>query len=132
MPAEIVFKSSAERKYRRLPREIQGRFASAFKSLAEGPTRPRPGLDVKPLRGVKDTWRLRVGDYRGIYEVEPEKVRFTRFRAPVERLRSLVQHPLRFALGRSSRRGELNPRPAPYQGSGMALLARAELGGFDR
>ena len=79
MPAEIVFKSSAEREFRRLPREIQRRFASAFKSLAEEPTRPRPRLDVKPLRGVKATWRLRVGDYRGIYEVEPGKVRFTRF-----------------------------------------------------
>ena len=79
MPAEIFFKSSAEREFRRLSREIQGRFARAFESLAEDPTRPRPGLDVKPLRGVKDTWRLRVGDYRGIYEVEPGKVRFTRF-----------------------------------------------------
>jgi len=79
VPAEIFFKPSAEREFRRLPRETQRRFARAFESLAEEPTRPRPGLDVKPLRGVKDTWRLRVGDYRGIYEVEPGKVRFTRF-----------------------------------------------------
>jgi len=79
MPAEILFKPSAEREFRRLPRGIQRRFASTFESLAEEPTRPRPGLDVKPLRGVKDTWRLRVGDYRGIYEVEQGKVRFTRF-----------------------------------------------------
>ncbi len=79
MPAEILFKPSAEREFRRLPRELQRRFAEAFESLAEGPTRPRPDLDVKPLRGVKDTWRLRVGDYLGIYEVEPGKIRFTRF-----------------------------------------------------
>jgi len=79
VPAEIFFKPSAEREFRRLPREIQRRFAKAFELLAEGPTRPRPGLDVKPLRGVKDTWRLRVGHYRGIFEVEPGKVRFTRF-----------------------------------------------------
>ncbi|HLB68384.1 MAG TPA: type II toxin-antitoxin system RelE/ParE family toxin [Thermoplasmata archaeon] len=51
----------------------------AFEALAEEPSRAGPGLDVKPLRGVKATWRLRVGDYRGIYEVEPGKVRFTRF-----------------------------------------------------
>lgn len=79
MPAEIFFKPSAEREFRRLPREIQRRFAKAFEALAEEPTRARPGLDVKPLRGVKATWRLRVGDYRGIYEVELGKLRFTRF-----------------------------------------------------
>lgn len=79
MPAEIFFKPSAEREFRRLPREIQRRFAKAFEALAEAPTQARPGLDVKPVRGVKAAWRLRVGDYRGIFEVEPGKVRFTRF-----------------------------------------------------
>jgi addiction module RelE/StbE family toxin len=79
VPAEIFFKASAEREFRRLPREIQRRFARVFELLVEDPTRARPGLDVKRLRGVKGAWRLRVGDYRGIYEVEPGKVRFTRF-----------------------------------------------------
>ena len=79
MRAEIFFKPSAEREFRRLPREIRRRFAKAFEFLAEEPTRPRAGLDIKPLRGVKGTWRLRVGDYRGIYEFEPGKIRFTRF-----------------------------------------------------
>ena len=79
MAAEIFFKPSAEREFRRLSRDIQRRFAEAFELLAEEPTRPRPGLDVRPLRGVRSTWRLRVGDYRGIYEVEPGKIRFTRF-----------------------------------------------------
>ncbi len=79
MPWEIFLKASAEKEFRRLPREVQRRFANAFEALTEEPTRARPGLDVKPLRGVKATWRLRVGDYRGIYEVEPGKVRFTRF-----------------------------------------------------
>ena len=36
-------------------------------------------MDVKPLRGLRGAWRLRIGDYRGIYELEPGKVRFTRF-----------------------------------------------------
>lgn len=79
MPWAIYFKPSAEREFRRLPRDVQRRFSKAFDALAENPIRPRPGLDVKPLRGVKGSWRLRVGDYRGIYEVEPEEVRFTRF-----------------------------------------------------
>jgi len=79
VPAEIFFKASAEREFRRLPREIHRRFAKAFETLAEEPTRARPGLGIKPLRGVRAAWRLRVGDYRGIYEVEADKVRFTRF-----------------------------------------------------
>jgi len=40
--------------------------------------KPRPGLDVKPLRGMKGTWRLRVGSYRGVFEMEAGQVRFTR------------------------------------------------------
>jgi mRNA-degrading endonuclease RelE of RelBE toxin-antitoxin system len=79
VPSEIFFKPSAEREFRRLPKDAQRRFVKALVPLAEDSTRPRPGLDVKPLRGVKDTWRLRVGDYRGIYVVEPGKVTFTRF-----------------------------------------------------
>jgi len=79
VPAEIFFKASAEKEFRRLPREIQRRFAKAFEVLAQEPTRARPGLDIKPLRGVKATWRLRVGDFRGVYEVERDTVRFTRF-----------------------------------------------------
>jgi addiction module RelE/StbE family toxin len=79
VPAEIFFKPSAEREFRRLPREVQRRFAEAFELLAEDPTRARPGLDVRPLRGVKGAWRLRIGDYRGIYEIAPGNVRFTRF-----------------------------------------------------
>lgn len=79
MRTSIYVKPSAEREFRRLPREIQRRFANAFEALAEDPTRARPGLDVKPLRGLRGAWRLRIGDYRGIYELEPGKVRFTRF-----------------------------------------------------
>ena len=79
MPVEIFFKPSAEKEFRRLPREIQKRFSRALGLLAEEPIRARSGLDVKPLRGVKNMWRLRVGDDRGIYEVEPGKVKFTRF-----------------------------------------------------
>ncbi len=79
MPAETFFKPSAEREFRHLPRDVQRRFAQAFELVDEEPTRPRPGLDVRPLRGVKGAWRLRVRDYRGIYGVAPGKVTFTRF-----------------------------------------------------
>lgn len=74
----ILISRSAERELARLPREIQRRFAKALEELAKDP-RPRPGLDVKPLRGMKGAWRLRIGSYRAIYELEEGQVRLTRF-----------------------------------------------------
>ena len=74
----ILISRSAERELARLPWDVQERFAKAFGELEKDP-RPRPGLDVKPLRGMKGAWRLRVGSYRGIYELEEGQVRFTRF-----------------------------------------------------
>ena len=74
----ILISRSAERELSRLPREIQTRFAEAFDELAKDP-RPRAGSDIKPLRGMKGAWRLRVGAYRGIFEIGKDEVRFTRF-----------------------------------------------------
>ena len=74
----ILISRSAERELSRLPREIQRRFAEAIDELAKNP-RPRSGLEIKPLRGMKGAWRLRVGAYRGIFEMGGDEVRFTRF-----------------------------------------------------
>ena len=74
----ILISRSAEHELARLPRDIQERFAKALDELAKDP-RPRPGLDIRPLRGMKGAWRLRVGSYRAIYESEEGQLRFTRF-----------------------------------------------------
>jgi mRNA interferase RelE/StbE len=74
----ILVSRSAERELARLPLEVQRRFARALEELQKDP-RPRPGLDIKPLRGMKGAWRLRVGSYRGIYELGEGQLRFTRF-----------------------------------------------------
>ena len=74
----ILISRSAERELARLPQDVQERFAKALEQLGQDP-RPRPGLDVRPLRGMKGAWRLRIGSYRGIYEKEEGKLRFTRF-----------------------------------------------------
>ena len=74
----ILIGRSAERELARLPRDVQDRFAKALKELEKDP-RPRPGLDMKPLRGMKGAWRLRVGSPQGIYELEEGQLRFTRF-----------------------------------------------------
>jgi len=74
----ILISRSAERELARLPRDVRARFAQAFDKLEKEP-RPRPGLDIKPLRGMKGAWRLRIGSYRGVFEMEAGQVRFTRF-----------------------------------------------------
>ena len=74
----ILISRSTERELARLPREVQIRFAAAIDELAKDP-RPRASLDLKPLRGIKGAWRLRVGSYRGVFEMGEDEVRFTRF-----------------------------------------------------
>jgi mRNA-degrading endonuclease RelE of RelBE toxin-antitoxin system len=74
----VLISRSAERELAHLPRDIQRRFANAFDELEKDP-RPRSGLDIKPLRGMKGAWRLRIGSYRGIFEMGEEGLRFTRF-----------------------------------------------------
>ena len=76
---EIQFTRSAEREFGRLPREVKRRFARAIEALAEDPTRSRPGVDVRRLHGSEPAWRLRVGDYRGIFALEERRIVFTRF-----------------------------------------------------
>ncbi len=74
----VLISRSAERELAHLPRDIQQRFADVFDALEKDP-RPRSGLDIKPLRGMKGAWRLRVGSYRGIFEMAGDELRFTRF-----------------------------------------------------
>ena len=74
----ILISRSAERELARLQQDVQKRFAKAFEQLGQDP-RPRLGLDVRSLRGMKGAWRLRIGSYRGIYEKEEGQLRFTRF-----------------------------------------------------
>ena len=75
----VLFTSSAEREFRSIPRQTQERFASAFELLEEIPTQAGPGCDVRRLSGIATAWRLRVGDYRGVYAVIGQDVIFTRF-----------------------------------------------------
>ena len=70
---------SAEKELGKLPAGVVRRFVEAIDAVAEEPRKARPGVDIKRLKGTKSTWRLRVGDYRGIYEIEGATVVFTRF-----------------------------------------------------
>jgi mRNA interferase RelE/StbE len=64
---EIVLSAPAERDLKRLPAAIFHRVIAAIRTLAASP-RP-PG--ARKLHGSgRDDYRLRVGDYRVLYEVD--------------------------------------------------------------
>ncbi len=61
----ILLERSAERDLKRLSADVHDRVIEAIKELAGNP-RP-PGC--RKLVGSRNDWRIRVGDYRVIYEV---------------------------------------------------------------
>jgi len=61
----VLLERSAERDLGRLSSEVHGRVIAAIQELANNP-RP-PGC--RKLVGSKNDWRIRVGDYRVIYEI---------------------------------------------------------------
>ena len=61
----ILLERSAERDLRRLSAEMHERVIAALRGLAANP-RP-PGC--RKLTGCQNDWRIRVGDYRVVYEI---------------------------------------------------------------
>lgn len=62
---QILLERSAERDLRRLSADVHTRVIGAIQGLAANP-RP-PGC--RKLTGSRHDWRIRVGDYRVIYEI---------------------------------------------------------------
>jgi len=64
MKFQVILPKSVQKELDRLPDDIAGRILARLAGLE---TNPRPA-DVKKLRG-RDAWRIRIGDYRVIYEI---------------------------------------------------------------
>jgi mRNA interferase RelE/StbE len=64
----VLLERAAEKSLARLSSEIHARIIAAIQELAKNP-RP-PGC--RKLAGSKHDWRIRVGDYRVIYEIADE------------------------------------------------------------
>ena len=62
---QVLLERSAERDLKRLSANVHDRVIEAIKELAGNP-RP-PGC--RKLVGSQNDWRIRVGDYRVIYEI---------------------------------------------------------------
>lgn len=61
---------AAERQFADLPRSVRDELRTAIRALAETPTPAPPhGLKLKGSQH-KNRWRLRVGDYRVVYELD--------------------------------------------------------------
>ena len=64
---EVRLSRRARSYYERVPADTARRLDRAFESLE---TNPFGASDIKPLRGMPGTYRLRVGDLRVVYEVD--------------------------------------------------------------
>jgi mRNA interferase RelE/StbE len=73
----VEFTTSAARQVKKLPRPARDRVLDAVEDLAED---PRPH-GAKMLVGEETAWRIRVGDYRVIYDVFDDALTVTVIRA---------------------------------------------------
>jgi len=64
----VLLERTAEKDLSRLSSEMHDRVIAAIQSLA---TNPRP-RGCRKLAGSKHDWRIRVGDYRVVYEIADE------------------------------------------------------------
>jgi mRNA interferase RelE/StbE len=65
---EVFLERTAERDLKRLSAENFHRIIPHIKALAEN---PRPA-GCRKLTGARNDWRIRIGDYRLIYEIDEE------------------------------------------------------------
>lgn len=77
MSYRVEFSTAAARQVKKLPRPARDRVLDAVEGLAED---PRPH-GAKKLVGEQHAWRIRIGDYRVIYDVLDEVLTVTVVRA---------------------------------------------------
>ncbi|BAZ36795.1 addiction module antitoxin (plasmid) [Calothrix sp. NIES-4101] len=73
MTYEVKFSKGAKKQLRKLPLDVQERIQTKINSLA---IEPRPS-GVKKLQGDDNSYRIRVSDYRVVYEIEDDMLLIT-------------------------------------------------------
>ena len=68
MPYRVEFAPGAERDLRRLPPQDLARLEPSIEGLGN---EPRPS-GVRKIRGQVHTWRIRIGPFRVIYDIDDE------------------------------------------------------------
>ena len=69
MPHRVELTPGAQRDLRRLPHQVQVRLAGPIQGLAQNPG-PH---GVRKMRGEERTWRIRVGQYRVVYDIHDDQ-----------------------------------------------------------
>lgn len=77
MSYRVDFTAAAARQVKKLPRSARDRVLDAIEDLGDD---PRPH-GAKKLVGEQTAWRIRIGDYRVIYEVFDSELTVTVVRA---------------------------------------------------
>lgn len=68
----VEFVKSAKREFEDLPRRLQEKILEALAFLAANPFSDL--LRIKKLRGAAALYRIRVGDYRIVYEIQRDRL----------------------------------------------------------
>jgi mRNA interferase RelE/StbE len=63
---EVLLERRAQRDIKKLPTEAFHRIIPSVKALAEDPKPP----GCRKIAGSKNDWRIRIGEYRVIYEID--------------------------------------------------------------
>ena len=70
MRYEVYLRRKAIKSMKRLPQEVKERIRKAIMKLEDFPV----GLDVKKIKGTSNKYRVRVGDYRIIIELQKNMI----------------------------------------------------------
>ncbi len=70
MPYQIIIRPTAEKSLDKIPLPARRRIADALEELRGD---PRPAGVVK-LTGDENLWRIRVGNYRVVYEIHDDRL----------------------------------------------------------
>lgn len=71
-PWHITWSAPASKALRKLDPQVARRILAAMSTLAEDP-RPAPPTG-KPLKGEPGAWRLKIGDWRVVYEPQDDQL----------------------------------------------------------
>ncbi|MEX2680927.1 MAG: type II toxin-antitoxin system RelE/ParE family toxin [Candidatus Sigynarchaeota archaeon] len=66
---KVFLEKNAEKELQLLDSSTRERITEQLRKLRDGFS---PELDIKKLKGYKSYYRLRVGDYRAIFDLQPE------------------------------------------------------------
>ncbi|MBM4019359.1 MAG: type II toxin-antitoxin system RelE/ParE family toxin [Planctomycetes bacterium] len=70
MAYRVVMTPEARRNMLALPQDVARRVTVCILALAEKPRPPQ----MRKLKGILNLWRVRLGDYRVVYQIEDDRL----------------------------------------------------------